>query len=95
MEKRGSAPLRQTHTHARTRNSHTSMNPERTHADICDKIILTSGTHTTYTALTHKSHLYYTEHQLADGGADYAVTLCQPISPSWISAFKPQSQMSF
>lgn len=25
--------------------------------------------------LTHKSHLYYAEHQLADGGADYAVTL--------------------
>lgn len=25
--------------------------------------------------VTHKSHLYYAEHQLADGGADYAVTL--------------------
>lgn len=45
--------------------------------------------------VTHKSHLYYAEHQLADGGADYAVTLRQPTTPCWISAFKAQSQMSF
>lgn len=45
--------------------------------------------------VTHKSHLYYAEHQLADGGADYAVTLHQPTTPCWISAFKAQSQMSF
>lgn len=71
---------------------HAQIQKGHTRGHICDKIILTSDTHT---ALTHKSHLYYAEHQLADGGADYAVTLCQPISPSWISAFKPQSQMSF
>lgn len=34
-----------------------------------------TNTHTQTHTVTHKSHLYYAEHQLADGGADYAVTL--------------------
>lgn len=38
--------------------------------------------------MTQKSHLYYAEHQLADGEADYAATLSKPTTPRWLSAFK-------
>lgn len=79
-----SAPETNTCVHHRTRAR------AHTHARTCT---LTHKRHRQ--TVTHKSHLYYAEHQLADGGADYAVTLRQPTTPCWISAFKAQSQMSF
>lgn len=69
----------ETNTQTQTAHMHTHADRWDTcgHADIhADE--MTDPHHCCHThrhTLTQKSHLYYAEHQLADGGADYAATL--------------------